>query len=191
MSTAWVCPKQPFGHDWAAGLECRHCGAARTAGEAILSALASVRGWSDEAAVAVRDAYRAEVLHQAADFVGNDDTCDCGGCDTCIPRKLADGLRAMAGGAAPALTVYRAQHDSIVMGLYTTREAARAHCEAEERLSWPTGTTLSFSWVPDDPDEDDSVEELSVVAGQNEESTTGYVVTPLEVASEYDEEATE
>lgn len=43
------------------------------------------------------DAHRAEVLNEAADFVGNDDECDCGGCDTCIPRKLADVLRAMAG----------------------------------------------------------------------------------------------
>ncbi|MFF7130328.1 hypothetical protein [Streptomyces sp. NPDC008240] len=42
------------------------------------------------------DAYRAEVLNEAAAFVGNDDTCDCGGCDTCVPRQLADGLRQMA-----------------------------------------------------------------------------------------------
>ena len=43
------------------------------------------------------DAYRVEVLNEAADFVGNDDECDCGGCDTCVPRKLADGLRRLAG----------------------------------------------------------------------------------------------
>jgi hypothetical protein len=48
------------------------------------------------------DAHRAEVLHEAAAFVGNDDTCDCGGCDTCIGRKLADGLRATAGEEASA-----------------------------------------------------------------------------------------
>ncbi|MEU1448717.1 hypothetical protein [Streptomyces mirabilis] len=42
------------------------------------------------------DAHRAEVLAEAADFVGNDDDCDCGGCDSCFPRKLADGLRALA-----------------------------------------------------------------------------------------------
>ncbi|WP_171108669.1 MULTISPECIES: hypothetical protein [unclassified Streptomyces] len=42
-------------------------------------------------------AHRAEVLHEAADFVGNDDDCGCGGCDTCVPRKLAEGLREMAG----------------------------------------------------------------------------------------------
>ncbi|MFI1165566.1 hypothetical protein ACH4UM_18615 [Streptomyces sp. NPDC020801] len=52
--------------------------------------------WS---AAEVRNAlrgYRAEVLYEAAEFVGNDDSCDCGGCDTCLPRKLADELRAMA-----------------------------------------------------------------------------------------------
>jgi len=43
------------------------------------------------------DAHRAEVLLEAAAFVGNDDDCDCGGCDSCMPRKLADGLRSMAG----------------------------------------------------------------------------------------------
>jgi hypothetical protein len=43
------------------------------------------------------DAHRVEVLAEAADYVDNDDECDCGGCDTCIPRKLAEGLRALAG----------------------------------------------------------------------------------------------
>ncbi|MEU5608415.1 hypothetical protein AB0H03_06605 [Streptomyces sparsogenes] len=49
---------------------------------------------------------RASVLREAADLVGNDDDCDCGGCDTCIPNKLAAELRRMADeaqpGAAPA-----------------------------------------------------------------------------------------
>ncbi|MFF9285435.1 hypothetical protein [Streptomyces griseosporeus] len=39
---------------------------------------------------------RAAVLREAADFVGNDDNCDCGGCDSCVPNKLAEGLRRMA-----------------------------------------------------------------------------------------------
>lgn len=49
-----------------------------------------------------RDAHRAEVLREAADVIGNDDTCECGGCDTCIPRKLAAELRRLAdeGGAS-------------------------------------------------------------------------------------------
>ncbi|MET8978499.1 hypothetical protein ABZX85_23065 [Streptomyces sp. NPDC004539] len=88
----------------------------------------------------------------------------------------------------PALTVYRASHDSVVMGLYTTAAEARKHCETEERRSWLTGTTLSFDWIED---EEDGIAELVVVAGQNEESTTGYVVTALEIAASYDEEADE
>jgi len=48
------------------------------------------------------DAHRAKVLAEAAAFVGNDDTCDCGGCDTCIPNKLAAGLRELAGEKATA-----------------------------------------------------------------------------------------
>jgi hypothetical protein len=86
------------------------------------------------------------------------------------------------------LTVFRAEHDSIVFGLYTTAEAAREHCEAHERHSWPTGTTLAFDWIED---EEDGVAELAVTAGQNEESTTGYVVIALEVASAYDPETDE
>jgi hypothetical protein len=83
--------------------------------------------------------------------------------------------------AAP-LTVFRASHDSIPLGLYATAAAARAHCEAEERRSWPTGTTLAFAWVEDVVD---GVAELAVTAGQNEESATRYVVTALEAALEY------
>jgi hypothetical protein len=109
--------------------------------------------------------------------------------------RVAEELRRMAdkpekdtstGESTPALTVYRASHDSIVMGLYTTATEARVHCEAEERRSWPTGTNLSFDWIED---EEDGVAELVVVAGQTEESITGYVVTALEVASKYDPEA--
>jgi hypothetical protein len=93
------------------------------------------------------------------------------------------------GESTPAeITIYRASHDSIVMGRYTTAAAARAHCEAEERRSWPKGTNLAFDWIED---EEDGVAELTVLAGQNEESATGYVVTPLTVASAYDEEADE
>lgn len=55
-----------------------------------------------DAVLAVLDtpADRAAVLREAADFVGNDDTCDCGGCDSCVPNKLAAGLRRLAGEAA-------------------------------------------------------------------------------------------
>ena len=87
-------------------------------------------------------------------------------------------------------SVYRAEHpdSGITLGHYGTEKAAREHCEAEERRSWPTGTTLAFDWIEDD---EDRVAELVVTAGQNEESTTGYIVTALELDSEYDAEADE
>ncbi|MFF1282199.1 hypothetical protein [Streptomyces sp. NPDC058299] len=91
--------------------------------------------------------------------------------------------------AAPT-TGYRAEHpdSGITLGHYGTETAARAHCEATERRSWPTGTSLAFDWIEDD---EDRVAELVVTAGQNEESTTGYIVTALELDSEYDEGADE
>jgi hypothetical protein len=71
--TATVCPINPPGHDWEAGLACRWCDATRTPSEAVLSGLASVRGWSREAARAVHDAAlaeaAAEALHAAADEI--------------------------------------------------------------------------------------------------------------------------
>ncbi|MBL1107388.1 hypothetical protein JK361_22740 [Streptomyces sp. 5-8] len=96
---------------------------------------------------------------------------------------------AQAREAAPT-TVFRAEHpdSGITLGHYGTEAAARAHCEATERHSWPTGTTLAFDWIADD---EDRVAELMVTAGQNEESTTGYIVTVLELDSEYDEGADE
>lgn len=90
----------------------------------------------------------------------------------------------------PPLTVFRASHESIVMGLYTTAAEARKHCESEERRSWGPGHTLVFDWIEDD-EEEDAVAELVVTAGQNEESTTGYVVTPLAVAAAFDPDADE
>jgi hypothetical protein len=139
------------------------------------------------------DAHRVEVLAEAADYVDNDDECDCGGCDTCIPRKLAEGLRALAGEkatdaqsatATPELTVYRASHDSIVMGLYTTAAAAREHCETLMRRESPD---TNLDWIED---EEDDIAELTAWLG-GEECVTGYVVTALPVASAYDEEADE
>jgi hypothetical protein len=84
------------------------------------------------------------------------------------------------------LTVYRASHDSIVMGLYRTAAEARKHCEAEERRSWgESSAPTNFDWLED---EEDGVAEMTAFVG-GEECTTGYVVTALEVASEYDEGA--
>ena len=87
----------------------------------------------------------------------------------------------------PPLTVFRAEHDSIVMGLYTTAAAAREHCEVEERRSWAKFEHLTFDWIED---EEDGVAEMTAFVG-GEEFETGYVVTALEVASRYDPDADE
>ncbi|MDQ0943317.1 hypothetical protein [Streptomyces sp. V1I1] len=83
------------------------------------------------------------------------------------------------------LTIYRASHESIVFGRYTNRAAARAHCETLVRRE--VGEDVFLGWVPDHGGED-APEELCT--GEDVECT-GYVVTPLTVASEYDAEADE
>lgn len=82
------------------------------------------------------------------------------------------------------LTVYRASHDSIVMGYYTNRDAARAHCEAVLRREWPNSL---LDWIED---EEDGVAEL-VAESADGETETGYVVTALTVQAAYDEGADE
>ena len=52
------------------------------------------------------------------------------------------------------LTIYRASHDSIVMGLYTTRQAAYEHCVAHELRDDPISP---MAW---EVDEDGVAEEL-------------------------------
>lgn len=84
----------------------------------------------------------------------------------------------------PTLKVFRASHESIVMGLYTTAEAAREHCEAQERRDQPTA---ELDWIED---EEDGVAEL-VATVDGEEKPTGYVVTALEVSSAYDPDGDE
>ncbi|MFF5589684.1 hypothetical protein [Streptomyces hygroscopicus] len=297
MSAPETCPQHPFGHQWDAGLRCSLCGTGRSAAEAVVSGLASARGWGEAAAERVAAAHRAEVLAEAkrevvgwllkkadeyratgtrqreadavstmaskidggavrlfldeagkvtrkgeitqpADFFQPGRTYTYNADGFTAPELITlfrvehvtrhpdrghrraigwmktgepgakwhgnfqdedqlEGWTAIAGDsdavqgepAQPAeLTIYRASHDTIPMGLYATAAAARAHCEAEERRSWPQNTGLTFDWIED---EEDGVAELTVLAGQNEESITGYVVTALTVASEYDAEADE
>ena len=82
------------------------------------------------------------------------------------------------------LTVYRASHESIVFGLYTTAEAAREHCETLMRREEPNAT---FDWIED---EEEGVAELAATIDADE-LVTGYVVTALTVASAYDPEVDE
>jgi hypothetical protein len=69
---------------------------------------------------------RAVALREAADFVFTDDDCDCGGCDSCVPNKMAAELRRRADEAADA--------------------ARTGQTSAEERPDiqvWPLGRVLS------------------------------------------------
>ncbi|MGW4728905.1 hypothetical protein ACWEQC_06940 [Streptomyces shenzhenensis] len=84
----------------------------------------------------------------------------------------------------PTTTVYRAAWDSMPLGLYATARASRAHCEAHARRELPTAT---FDWIED---EEDGIAEL-VATVDGDEGPTGYTVTALDIASEYDEEADE
>lgn len=93
-----------------------------------------------------------------------------------------DTLRGESTPATAPVTVYRAEHDAIVMGLYTTAEAARAHCEDELLRAVPGA---SLDWVED---EEDGVAELVAAFGDDERPTL-YVVTQLTAEAEYDPEA--
>ncbi|MGY6019529.1 hypothetical protein [Streptomyces spinosirectus] len=81
-------------------------------------------------------------------------------------------------------TVYRAVEDSLPMGLYTTREAAQNHCEIALGRKLPD---WDFAWG----EEADGVQELELHADGKFNDWSGYVVTALEVAPVYDEEADE
>ncbi|MFI5687835.1 hypothetical protein [Streptomyces sp. NPDC051636] len=96
-------------------------------------------------------------------------------------RAKVAGWLAPTADAASELTVYRASHDSIVMGLYTTAAEARKHCETELRREWPNSL---LDWIED---EEDGGAEL-VAESADGETETGYIVTALTVASAYDEE---
>jgi hypothetical protein len=92
------------------------------------------------------------------------------------------------------VTVYRASHDSIVFGLYTTAQAAREHCEAYARREHVGPSELKLWWREDEdtvnqPEEGEA--ELIESTAPGYARPTGYVVTPLTVASAYDPEVDE
>ncbi|MFE2045697.1 hypothetical protein ACFXAZ_33240 [Streptomyces sp. NPDC059477] len=77
-------------------------------------------------------------------------------------------------------TVFRASHDSIPLRLYTTAAEARRHCETVVRREIPGA---SLDWIED---EENGVAELAAAFGEDDRST-GYVVTALDVAGSCDE----
>lgn len=89
-------------------------------------------------------------------------------------------------------TVFRASHDSIVMGHYTTRQAAMDHVHATLANEEGGDVTARVIWRADDPEVDEPTWECWLFdAEMADDEPTGYVVTPVEVASAYDEEAAE
>jgi hypothetical protein len=117
-----------------------------------------------------RAAIRAAALREAADFVGNDDDCDCGGCDTCLPRKLAAELRRLAdaasgpGGAAgetqqpetqaDLLPAWEAMYEPGNVSDYLigyANDEAPAKAAAEAWLRSQAEVTGRLEWVPQTP----------------------------------------
>ncbi|MDT0387878.1 hypothetical protein [Streptomyces dubilierae] len=103
-----------------------------------------------------------------------------------ITRRIAptQALREDDTDGEPTLTVYRASWDTLPLGHYTTAQAAREHCEKRALRDLPS---ISLDWIED---EEAGVAELVGSIGE-EERSLGYVVTAVDVASEYDEEADE
>jgi hypothetical protein len=64
--TGWVCPNNPFSHDWNGGLKCRGCDAERTASDAIISLLAGHEAWDSTRAAALVAQHRTQVLAEQA-----------------------------------------------------------------------------------------------------------------------------
>lgn len=149
----------------------------------------SVRAVEDNAASGTRDATPYRVRLDGGEAVWAADVRpEAEG----LRRRIAEGeeygerLRARVAElkAAPRMA-FRASHDSIVMGHYSNREAARKHCETLLRRE--LGDEEWTGWVPDDGSED-APEELCF---SEEVLCSGYVVTALTVASAFDEEADE
>ncbi|MFD4000887.1 hypothetical protein [Streptomyces rubiginosohelvolus] len=104
---------------------------------------------------------------------------------------IDDDLGVTAAQPPPALTVYRAEHETIRVGHYTTEAAARRHCEALVSNEHPADRALVFDWIghgsegeyPEEPFE------LVVQVDGGPDQFTGYVVVPLSVAVAYDPDA--
>ncbi|MEU2764297.1 hypothetical protein [Streptomyces sp. NPDC007094] len=101
---------------------------------------------------------------------------------------IDDDLGITAAQAPPARTVYRAEHETIHVGHYTTEAAARRHCEALISNEYPADTALFFDWMGDE-DDPEGARELVVQSAQEDALPTGYVVVPLDVADAYDPDA--
>lgn len=96
--------------------------------------------------------------------------------------------------------MFRAAHDSIVIGYYTSAAEARKHCEAYVRREHAKTTELQLWWREDEDTLDqpefgeaELIERTksTIVPGPGMTRPTGYVVTPIEVSAQFDAEADE
>ncbi|MFJ3282485.1 hypothetical protein [Streptomyces halstedii] len=110
------------------------------------------------------------------------------------PAEVASWVAALCSLAhvqAPApgpVVFYRAEHEAIVVGRYTTAAEAQRHCEALVSREYPASAAVFFEWSVDE--DDLAVLELDVRV-DGEHVSTGYTVTPVEVAAAFDPDADE
>jgi hypothetical protein len=104
-------------------------------------------------------------------------------------RHLLARSTAGDGPDAAATLVYRAEYDTIHLGHYTSLMAAQAHCEDFAQGQLGASAADSFDWIGDEDDPEEPRELVAVIDG--DESSTGYVVQPVTVASVYDPEVNE
>ncbi|MBK3561010.1 hypothetical protein JHN55_31660 [Streptomyces sp. MBT56] len=101
---------------------------------------------------------------------------------------IDDDLGVTTAQPAAAHTDYRAQHEGIPLGLYTTEAEARQHCQGWLSQDYPADRSLIFTWIGDEDDPEEPYE-LAVQVDGGDEELTGYVVVPLTVAAAYDPDA--
>ncbi|MEV5678552.1 hypothetical protein [Streptomyces sp. NPDC052179] len=92
---------------------------------------------------------------------------------------------ALGSAAAQPLVVYRAEHETIPLGTYTTEGAARAHAESELSREYAADRTVMYDWIGDEDDPEAPQELVAQVDGADEQCT-GYIVVPVPVAARFD-----
>ncbi|MCX4676747.1 hypothetical protein OG413_15790 [Streptomyces sp. NBC_01433] len=91
---------------------------------------------------------------------------------------------ALGSAAAQSLTVYRAEHETIPLGTYTTEGAARAHAESALSCEYAADRTVMYDWIGDEDDPEAPRELVAQVDG-GDEQYTGYIVVPVAVAAAF------
>lgn len=91
--------------------------------------------------------------------------------------------------AAPPKLAYRAQFDSMILGVYTTLTAAQEHCEDDVAAHVDLEERI-LRWVPVDEeagtDPADVESELYTFLADEPGEATSYTITPFELLTAYD-----